>query len=162
MSNSPFIIGIAAAAIALGYFAYVTDAPAYAGSASETCGNCHVMDSMYENYYHGAHSPWAECGDCHLPHNNFVNYYLEKGRQGMNDVYVFTTGQTPDVIRANEHSKGIIQDNCIHCHEQTVEKIVMGAQPFDRYCWDCHRGTAHGTRGISIAPRQDSSFYPVK
>jgi hypothetical protein len=50
----------------------------------------------------------------------------------MHDVYVFSTGQTPDVIRANEHSKKIIQNNCIHCHEDAVESIMMGAQPFDR------------------------------
>ncbi|MCK6540880.1 MAG: hypothetical protein L6Q26_12590, partial [Anaerolineales bacterium] len=106
--------------------------------------------------------PWAECSDCHLPHDNIVNYYIEKGRQGMHDVYVFSTGKTPEVIRANEHSKQIIQGNCIHCHEDAVETIMMGVQPFDRYCWECHRNTAHGPRGASIVPFQDSNFYPVK
>lgn len=162
MLRNPLIIAITAAIIALGTFVYVTEAASYAGTESETCANCHVMDSMYENYYHSAHQPWAECADCHLPHNNVVNYYFEKGRQGMHDVYVFTTGQTPDVIRANMHSQEIIQENCIHCHEEAVETIMMGAQAFDRNCWDCHRNIAHGQRGASIVPYQDSNLYPTK
>jgi cytochrome c nitrite reductase small subunit len=100
--------------------------------------------------------------DCHLPHGNFVIYYLEKGRQGAKDVFAFTTGNIPIAIRASERSKRIIQQNCIRCHNETVENIVMGAQSFDRDCWDCHRSVAHGTRGISDVPYQDSSLYPTK
>ena len=162
MLRNPLFIAIAAAIIALGTFVFVTDMPAYAGTDPETCANCHVMDSMYENYYHSAHQSWAECSDCHLPHGNFVTYYFEKGRQGAHDVYVFSTGKTPELIRANEHSDEIIQENCIRCHEDAVETIMTGAQPFDRYCWSCHRNVAHGPRGMSIVPYQDSNFYPVK
>lgn len=162
MARIPLIVAAAAAVIALGFFAFATDAPAYAGDAPETCNNCHVMDSQYENWYHAPHENWAKCTDCHLPHENIAVYYLEKGRQGMKDVYAFTTGEIPVAIRASEKTKGIIQENCIRCHEETVETIVMGEQPFDRYCWDCHRSVAHGARGISIVPYQDSNFYPVK
>lgn len=140
----------------------VTDAAAYAGTHSETCNNCHVMHPMYENYYHAAHRRAAECADCHLPHVNLFAYYFEKGRQGAHDVFVFSTGRTPDLIRANDRSQKIIQSNCIRCHEKTVESIVMGTQPFDRNCWDCHRDVAHGKRGISTSPYPDSSLYPVK
>ncbi len=162
MSKLPLIIGVAAAVIALAAFVYVTDAPAYGGTASETCNNCHVMNPMYENYYHAAHQRAAECADCHLPHQNPIAYYLEKGRQGAHDVYVFSTGQTPEVLRANAHSKEIIQSNCIRCHAGTVEDITMGAQPFDRQCWDCHRSVAHGARGLANQPFQDSALYPTK
>lgn len=158
----PFLIAVAVFMIAMSVFVYVTDAPAYGGTASETCANCHVMDAMYENYYHAAHQPWAECADCHLPHENAIAYYFEKGRQGAHDVYVFTTGQTPEVIRVNEHSQKIIQSNCIRCHEETVETIMMGPQAFDRNCWDCHRAVAHGDRGLSNSPYQDSTLYPVR
>ena len=106
MSKLPFIIAIAAAVIALGFFVYVTDAPAYGGSAPETCANCHVMDSQYENWYHAPHEKFTECVDCHLPHENVVVYYLEKGRQGAKDVYAFTTGNIPVAIRASEKTKG--------------------------------------------------------
>ena len=162
MSKYSLFIASAAAVIALGFFVFVTNAPAYGGSAPETCANCHVMDSQYENWYHAPHEKATECVDCHLPHENVAAYYLEKGRQGAKDVYAFTTGDIPVAIRASEKTKGIIQSNCLRCHEQKVESIVMGAQPFDRYCWDCHRTVSHGTRGLSIVPYQDAVLYPVK
>ncbi len=162
MSRLPFFIAITVAVIALGFFVYVSDAPAYAGKSPETCANCHVMDSQYENWYHAPHEKVAECVDCHLPHENVVAYYLEKGRQGAKDVYAFTTGNIPAAIRASKKTKSIIQSNCLRCHAGKVESIVMGPQPFDRYCWDCHRSVSHGTRGISLVPYQDSTIYPVK
>ena len=162
MSKFPFFIAIAAAILALGFFVFVTDAPAYGGHAPETCANCHVMDSQYENWYHGGHEKFAKCTDCHLPHDNFAVYYAEKGRQGAKDTYAFVSGNIPAAIRANDKTKGIIQENCIRCHESTAETVVMGAQPFDRYCWDCHRNVAHGTRGASNIPYQDSTLYPIK
>ena len=161
MSKIP-IVAIVVAALAMGYFAFVTEAASYGGSAPETCANCHVMDSQYESWYHGAHENWAKCTDCHLPHDNFAVYYAEKGRQGAKDVYAFVTGNIPVAIRAEEKTKEIVQENCIHCHEDSVESIVMGAQPFDRYCWDCHRDIAHTARGGSGLPYQDSSLYPTK
>ncbi len=162
MPRLPFVIAIAAAVIALGFFVFVTDAPAYGGSVPETCANCHVMDSQYENWYHAPHEKFTECVDCHLPHENVVAYYLEKGRQGAKDVYAFTTGKIPVAIRASDRSKQIIQSNCLRCHEQTVESIVMGPQAFDRYCWDCHRNVSHGTLGAAELPYQDAVLYPVK
>ena len=161
MSKIP-IVAIVVAALAMGYFAFVTDAVSYGGSVPETCANCHVMDSQYESWYHGAHENWAKCTDCHLPHDNFAVYYAEKGRQGAKDVYAFVTGNIPLAIRASDKTKGIVQENCIHCHEDSVESIVIGAQPFDRYCWDCHRDIAHTARGGSGLPYQDSSLYPTK
>lgn len=164
MLKSPLLVALVAAVIALGTFVFVTDAPAYGGSAPETCANCHVMDSQYENWYHAPHEKWTECVDCHLPHENLAAYYLEKGRQGAKDVFAFTTGNIPVAIRASERSKSIIQDNCIRCHKDKVETILMdpGGQPFDRDCWDCHRNVAHGARGAASAPFQDSALYPVK
>lgn len=162
MSRFPLILAIVAAVIALGLFVFVTDAPAYGGSAPETCANCHVMDSQYENWYHAPHENFTECVDCHLPHENKIVYYLEKGRQGAKDVYAFTTGNIPVAIRASERTKEIIQTNCIRCHEDTVETVMMGAQSYDRNCWDCHRNVSHGARGESLAPYQDAVIYPAK
>jgi cytochrome c nitrite reductase small subunit len=136
----------------------VTDAPAYAGTASETCNNCHVMNPMYENYYHAAHQRAAECADCHLPHENVVAYYFEKGRQGAHDVYVFSTGKTPELIRANENSQKIVQSNCICCPKRRL-KASDGPQA-DRNRWDYRR--CHGLRGLANQPAQDSAIYPTK
>ena len=77
----------------------------------------------------------------------------------MHDAYVFTLGNAPQIIRATDHTREIIQDNCVRCHEQTVEDVVMGAQEFDRKCWDCHRSVAHGQRGISLVPLPDNVIY---
>lgn len=162
MSKLPLAIGILALVVALGTFAYVTNVPSYMGTDSTTCNNCHVMDAAYENWYHAPHEKVTECVDCHLPHDNFIIYYIEKGRTGMHDVYVFSTGKTPELIRAKPVTQKIIQENCIRCHQTTVEDIVMGAQSFDRFCWDCHRSVAHGERGISNVPYHDSVLYPVK
>jgi cytochrome c nitrite reductase small subunit len=162
MSRIVFFAAIAAAVIALGLFIYVTDAPAYAGTNPSTCNNCHAMDSEYENWYHAGHAEATTCVECHLPHDNPVAYWVAKAKTGMHDVYVFSTGQTPVLIRAKAETKQTIQANCIRCHGPTVEEIVAGAQPFDRYCWDCHRTVAHGGRGISIAPYQDAAIYPSK
>jgi cytochrome c nitrite reductase small subunit len=162
MLRNPLTWAVLAASAALAVFVLVTDAPAYAGTASETCANCHVMDSMYENHFHAPHRAWTECADCHLPHQNVVAYYFEKGRQGMHDVYVFSTGQTPELIRLNENSRQIVQQNCIRCHTDAVETIMGGVQPFERRCWECHRSTAHGDRGGSQAVYQDSTLYPVE
>jgi cytochrome c nitrite reductase small subunit len=162
MTRLPVLVAVTAALIALGVLVFVTDAPAYAGTDAATCNNCHVMDSQYENWYHGGHRTVTECVDCHLPHDGLISYYTAKARTGMHDVYVFSTGRTPELIRATGATKRIVQSNCIRCHNDTVEGILAGAQPFDRYCWDCHRTVAHGPRGISIVPYQDSSLYPTK
>ena len=157
-----FWVAAAAAVLALGVFIYVTGAPSYAGTSPSTCNNCHVMDSEYENWYHAAHARSTTCVECHLPHDNVVVYYLAKARTGIHDVYVFSTGQTPAVIRAKADTKVTIQANCIRCHTATVENILAGPQAFDRNCWDCHRSVAHGDRGLSASPFQDSILYPTK
>jgi cytochrome c nitrite reductase small subunit len=160
--RSPLRLALAATVMAMAVFVFVTDAPAYAGTASATCANCHVMDSMYENYYHAAHHAWAVCADCHLPHANAAIYYFEKGLQGMHDVFVFSTGQTPQVINISDHSARIVQQNCVRCHEATVESIMAGEQPFERDCWACHRNVAHGPRGAALVPQQDSNLYTLE
>jgi cytochrome c nitrite reductase small subunit len=144
---------------ALGVFAWATDAPAYLGHEAATCNNCHVMDAQYENWYHAAHERSAVCTDCHLPHQNILSYYLYKGYSGMKDVISFTFKTYPAALRATGQTDQIVQANCIRCHNDTIENIVAGPQPFDRYCWDCHRSAAHGERGLSLSPYQDTEAY---
>ena len=152
-------IAIACLVLALGLFTWVSDAPAYMGHAPQTCNNCHVMDSQYENWFHAPHANWASCSDCHIPHQNLLAYYFYKGKSGMHDVYSFVTGSYPGNIRANDETRTIVQANCIRCHEDTVEGILAGPQPFDRDCWGCHRTAAHGERGLTLYPYQDSEVY---
>ena len=153
------IVGILIFLASLGVFAWATDAPSYLKHEPSTCNNCHVMDAQYENWFHAAHSHSAVCTDCHLPHQNIFSYYLNKGYSGMRDVYSFTFKTYPVVIRATHQTDEIIQANCIRCHKDTVESILSGPQPFDRYCWDCHRTVAHGQRGLSLYPYPDTEVY---
>ena len=153
------IAGLLIFIIALGVFAWATDAPAYLKHDPATCDNCHVMDAQYENWYHAAHARVAVCTDCHLPHQNIVSYYLYKGYSGMRDVYSFTFKTYPVAIRATHQTDEIIQANCIRCHTETVERILAGPQVFDRNCWDCHRTVAHGERGLSLYPYTDTEVY---
>jgi cytochrome c nitrite reductase small subunit len=158
-SKLTLTIGIAALLIALVVFGRVTNAPSYLGHEPSTCNNCHVMDAEYEGWFHAAHAKVSVCTDCHLPHQNIASYYLYKGYSGMRDVYSFTFKTYPAAIRATQQTDDIVQTNCIRCHRDTVENILADPQPLDRYCWECHRSTAHGERGLSLAPYQDSEVY---
>jgi cytochrome c nitrite reductase small subunit len=161
------LVGLLVFLAALGVFVWVTDAPAYLGHEAATCNNCHVMDAQYENWYHAGHERSAACTDCHLPHQNIFSYYIYKGYSGMKDVFSFTFKTYPVAIRATHQTDGIVQANCIRCHEGTVDNIlygiqddvVAGPQAFDRYCWSCHRSAAHGQRGYSLQPLQDTEVY---
>ncbi len=78
----------------------------------------------------------------------------------MKDVVSFTLKTYPAAIRATAQTDRILQANCIRCHENTVDAVVYGsAQAFDRNCWSCHRGVAHGDRGLSLYPYQDTEEY---
>lgn len=160
--SKALIIGVLALLAAVGTFISAAKPFEYMSHRAETCNNCHVMDAAYENWYHAPHEKVTECVDCHLPHDNFVHYWFEKGRTGLHDVLYFSAGLTPVLIRAKPETQAIIQDNCIRCHMDTVETVVMGAQPFDRSCWNCHRAVAHGQRGISLTSYQDAVVYPAK
>lgn len=124
------------------------------GNNPAACNNCHVMDAVYEGWYHGDHKDRAICSDCHLPQNP-ASKYLAKSESGIRDVTTFISGNIPDVIRATESSKEIIQQNCIRCHKETVENIADGRMDTDRNCFDCHRTVAHGERGISLSPYKE-------
>ena len=154
----PFVVGIVAVLAVLATGLYVSDFTAYLGSDPSTCNNCHVMDGVYENWMHGDHRSWAVCGDCHTPHA-FIPKYLIKAESGFRHVSAFTLGHIPDAIRPRSSSIKIIQDNCIRCHAETVAEIMAGSMSFDQYCFDCHRDTAHGERGISISPYPDKEVY---
>ena len=148
------IIGIAALILAAAVGLYVTDFTAYLGSNPATCNNCHVMDAVYEGWFHGAHRSWANCSDCHTPHA-LVPKYITKGLSGYHHVTAFTFGDIPDAIRAKQESIEIVQENCIRCHIDSVESTFEVSHSSDRYCFDCHRHVSHGERGISLLPYQD-------
>ena len=151
--KTALIVGFTALIIVIGVGLYVTDFTAYLGNNPATCNNCHVMDAVYESWYHGGHKQWANCNDCHTPHD-LIPKYITKAKSGYLHVTAFITGNIPDAIRAKEESREVVQENCVRCHEQTVSTLMESDMEFDRYCFECHRSVAHGERGISLLPYQ--------
>jgi cytochrome c nitrite reductase small subunit len=154
----PFIVGLIALITVSGVGMYTTNFLTYLGDNPTTCNNCHVMDGAYEGWYHSSHKNWTTCSECHTPHP-LIPKYLVKAESGYRHVSAFTLGHMPAAIRAKESSLEIINENCIRCHESTVENIMSGEMAFDRYCFECHRSVAHGERGISILPYQHQEEY---
>lgn len=146
-------VGFAALLVVIGTGLYVTDFTAYLGNNPTTCNNCHVMDAVYESWYHGGHKQWATCADCHTPHALIPKYYV-KALSGYHHVTAFLFGNIPDAIRAKESSRHVVQENCERCHAATIANINEGLSDTDRYCFECHRSVAHGERGISLLPYQ--------
>jgi cytochrome c nitrite reductase small subunit len=150
----PLIIAILALLAVAGVGMAATNFTAYLGDNPTTCNNCHVMDAAYEGWFHAPHRAWANCTDCHTP-QAFIPHYLVKAESGYHHVTAFSFGNIPTAIRAKTSSKDVVQANCIRCHQDTVDSILDSPMPLDRYCFDCHRTTAHGERGISLLPYQD-------
>jgi cytochrome c nitrite reductase small subunit len=154
----PLYVGLTALIVVVAVGMVATDFTVYLGNDPTACNNCHVMDAVYEGWYHAGHQQWAICIDCHTPHALIPKYFI-KAKSGMTHVWHFTMGTIPDPIRAKQATDRIIQDNCIRCHAETVSMIAGGQKDAGRYCFECHRSAAHGERGISILPYQDTGMY---
>ena len=154
----PLTVGLIALAVVLAVGFYATDFTIYLGNDPTACGNCHVMDAAYEGWYHSGHQRDVKCVECHAPHN-IVGKYFIKAVSGINDVYHFSLGLIPDPLRAKPYTRRIIQANCIRCHAETVSMIADGGKDAGRFCFDCHRTAAHGARGVSFLPYQDTGMY---
>jgi len=160
--KSVLVIGLVSLIVVVAVGMWATDFTVYLGDDPTTCNNCHVMDAVYEGWYHASHQPWAGCTDCHTPHS-FIPKYLYKAKSGANHVSMFTIGHIPEPLRAKPETDRIIQANCLRCHAETVSEIGDGVMnpglTGDRYCFECHRSVAHGPRGITILPYQDKGLY---
>ncbi len=109
------------------------------------CGSCHVMASQFEAWFQvGAHRT-IRCVDCHLPHENLPAYVLWKSLDGLKDVVVFYSGQTPETIRLSDRGRRFVQRNCIRCHGERVARIDRS-----RDCWECHRFLQHHLAGVRL------------
>lgn len=158
----PLLVGLVSLVIVFGVAAWATDFTVYLGNDPTACNNCHVMDAVYEGWYHASHQQWTTCNDCHTPHDLIPKYFV-KAKSGMNHVTMFTLGHVPEPLRAKPETSDMIQENCVRCHETTVSEIADGQMAAGheegRYCFDCHRDVAHGPRGITILPYQDKGVY---
>lgn len=130
---------------------YISNAPSYLSDKPEACVNCHVMTPQYVTWRNSSHARVATCNDCHVPQDNFIKKIYFKVNDGLRHTTVFTFRLEPQVIQIKEAGKKVVQENCIRCHQNLIErtgliqvtntKIDHGK---DRYCVDCHRETPHG------------------
>lgn len=122
----------------LSFLFLVTDTAISYSDNGKFCLNCHSMDEAYQTLQHSNHKQ-LKCTECHAPHS-YIPKVIFKTKSGLWDLYVTTTGKTPQVIKAKAETKEIISVNCKRCHLATVENIGMGQ---GRLCTDCHRDLVH-------------------
>ncbi len=119
--------------------------PALGLDGTEFCGSCHVMQPQVDTYTHSAHKINATCGDCHVPHS-LVRGAFNKAWTGTIDMIGVIRNKDPYEIKASDHAKDIIQENCVRCHEGLLNQIGDTMTDGGKYCFDCHRNTPHGVK----------------
>jgi cytochrome c nitrite reductase small subunit len=142
---------------------HVSKAVTYIKSDSWVCANCHVMYPQYATWNHSSHRERTNCSDCHLPHDNLVHYLVAKGQDGLRDSYLYLTRSERNRFDAGEHTRKMIQENCLRCHSELVDPLAWGKMSSmvgqggqDRLCWDCHREVPHGRiKGLTTTPEAE-------
>ncbi len=113
-------------------YSYLLDDPA-------ACVNCHVMRENYSSWVVSSHRT-VTCNGCHTPHE-VVPKYLTKAENGFAHSFAFTF-EKPEVIRIKSVSLGVVEANCVTCHEGMISGtfLATGGEPG---CVRCHRSTGH-------------------
>ncbi|MCK6598185.1 MAG: cytochrome c nitrite reductase small subunit [Bdellovibrionaceae bacterium] len=120
-------------------YSYMSDDP-------NACVNCHVMQDQMDSWQKSTHHHVAKCNDCHLPHN-VVGKYAIKAVNGFNHSAAFTLQNFKDPIQIKEHSRSVVLNSCISCHEPMTANISVHKNQFqknDLNCLNCHQQVGHG------------------
>ncbi len=148
MENNKFlaylIIGFLFFGIALACITFIfAKGTAYMSDNPQACNNCHVMNETFDSWKKGNHHHVAVCNDCHVPHN-FIGKWLTKAENGFHHSIAFTFGNVPSVIRARESSKQISVENCLRCHDSTLNHFNKSLHDnSNNNCLNCHKKTGH-------------------
>lgn len=118
------------------------------------------MVPQFATWNHSSHREKASCNDCHVPHNNVFSHYYFKAKDGLRHATIFTLRAEPQVIHIKEEGIGVVQQNCLRCHEQLltgaeheINNNAFHSEREERLCWECHRETPHGrVNGLSTVP----------
>ena len=141
------LVGLAVAVIGM-----VAAGSGYALAESPSfCGSCHSMEQAHTSWLASNHKQF-DCTDCHLPNRNLATKMAAKTVTGMTDVYHEVLRDYPALMSLTTQGRAIVADNCLRCHQSTVENTAMAGGGQD--CTKCHRGLVHGTNmsrgGIQI------------
>lgn len=112
------------------------DSPAF-------CGSCHSMTETHESWAISNHKQIA-CTECHLPHWSFAGKMVAKAQTGMNDTYHEVLRDYPAHIKISAQGKSYVNDNCMRCHQSTMEKVHINIAE-EQDCLKCHSSVAHGS-----------------
>lgn len=128
--------------VGIGLSVVTAKALEYTDSAA-FCSSCHIMTEVYESHANSTHAELL-CADCHLPHDSIMNKYVNKAKSGIGHVYYNTLGveKIPTVLHPTDHSKEIITQNCIDCHQSTLDNVSHDAKDS---CSSCHEAVPHGS-----------------
>lgn len=132
--------------LGLGVFTfYYAEGGSYFSENPRACVNCHVMNHQYDSWVASGHHHVATCNDCHLPREGLAKY-LAKARNGWNHSLAFTLENFPHPIIISRKNAGILQENCVRCHEQLVHDAILipaGGSHQAQSCIHCHRNVGH-------------------
>ncbi len=127
----------------IGGFTFVAARGAsYLSEDPRTCVNCHIMREQFDGWQHASHHAVATCNDCHLPHETLAGKLFVKASNGYHHSQAFTLQNFVEPIRIRPENAGVLEANCLRCHEPVIEHII-----------------AHGTLGVPSDPRQEADLY---
>ena len=136
-----FIVAAVTLLFTLGAVAFAGAGYAYADSAQFCGGTCHSMTEAHASWQVSNHKQ-LKCTECHLPQGDVVTKMVTKAKTGMNDTYHEVLKDYPAAMQISPEGKAIVQENCLRCHQSTVENTPMAA---GGDCQKCHRSLVHGT-----------------
>lgn len=113
-----------------------------ATDTGEFCSSCHIMGTAYETFANSNHAALT-CNDCHAPRDSQAAKVMFKAKAGLGHMYMNSLGanKIPDVIHATADSYEVINQNCISCHEPSLQNVAHDYSY--ESCIDCHRQVPH-------------------
>jgi len=123
-------------------FSYMVDDP-------KACANCHIMQSVYDQWNHGTHKAVATCNDCHTP-EFFLGKYIVKAINGWNHSVAFTIGNFPEPLRITGFNRKITNLQCLKCHSALVSSVMRFHGKEEMNCLTCHSGVGSAGKQLII------------
>jgi cytochrome c nitrite reductase small subunit len=125
-----------------GYTVRYAEGLSYLSNDPRACVNCHVMREQYDGWQKASHHAVATCNDCHTP-AALIPKYLVKAENGFWHSKGFTLQDFHEPITMRPVSRGVVEANCLRCHEELTSEIA-GHGSND--CTRCHATVGHGAR----------------
>lgn len=127
-----------------GFTFHYAKGTSYLSSDPKVCINCHIMNDQYASWEKSSHRKAARCVDCHLPHA-ILPKLIAKGDTGFRHSKAFTFQDFHEPIQITPHDKGIVEENCIRCHQDMTHSMraFRSQKQKDLSCIKCHPTVGH-------------------